>query len=147
MGAQFVTELAVLRPELVSHLVLVGPATDPRRARRRRLALDLARDALREPLSGNVLTTADYIRCGPRWYLTELAVMLAYRTDARVRQVQVPTLVIRGADDPIARERWCGELSDAATLGSLVQIPGHRHLVQHSAPERTAEAVLRHVRR
>ncbi|NUU17574.1 alpha/beta hydrolase [Cellulomonas humilata] len=146
MGAQFVSELAVQRPPLASHLVLIGPAADPRRARRLLLALDLARDALREPLSGNALTTADYVRCGPRWYLMELAVMLAFRTDARVRHVQVPTLVIRGGDDPIARERWCTDLSDVAGRGSLVQIPGHRHLVQHSAAERTAAAVLQLVR-
>jgi pimeloyl-ACP methyl ester carboxylesterase len=147
MGAQFVTELAAQRPDLVTHLVLIGPATDPRRARPLRQALDLARDAVKEPPSGNALTFTDYLRCGPRWYLTELAPMLSFRTDLRLRDVVAPTLVIRGADDPIARHEWCAELADIGVDGSLVTIPGHRHLVQLTAPARTAEAVLTFVRR
>lgn len=147
MGAQFVTELAARRPSLVAHLVLIGPATDPRRARPLIQALDLTRDAVKEPPSGNALTFTDYLRCGPRWYLTELTPMLAYRTDERLRDVVAPTLVIRGTDDPIARREWCAELAATAADGSLVEVPGHRHLVQHTAATRTAAAVLEFARR
>lgn len=142
MGAQFVTELAARRPSLVAQLVLIGPAIDPRRARPLVQVLDLTRDALKEPPSGNALTFVDYLRCGPRWYLTELTPLLTYRTDERLRDVVAPTLVIRGTDDPIARRAWCTELAELATDGSLVEIPGHRHLVQHTAAARTAAAVL-----
>ena len=142
MGAQFVTELAARRPALVAHLVLIGPAIDPRRARPLLQVVDLARDALKEPPSGNALTFRDYVRCGPRWYFTELTPLLAYRTDERLRDVVAPTLVIRGTDDPIARRGWCDELTAVAADGSLVEIPGHRHLVQHTAAEGTAAAVV-----
>ncbi|GEL96465.1 alpha/beta fold hydrolase [Cellulomonas terrae] len=147
MGAQFATELAAQRPDLVAHLVLVGPATDPRRARYVVQAVDLTRDALKEPLSGNAITFTDYLRCGPRWYLAELAPMLAFRTDQRLRDVVAPTLVIRGGDDPIARHDWCAELADIGVDGSLVTIPGHRHLVQHTAAAQTSDAVLAFARR
>lgn len=147
MGAQFVTELAARRPALVARLVLIGPATDRRRARPLVQALDLARDALKEPPSGNALTFVDYLRCGPRWYLTELTSMLTYRTDERLGDVVAPTLVIRGTDDPIARREWCTDLAAVAADGSLVEIPGQRHLVQHTAAARTADAVLAFARR
>ena len=147
MGAQFVTELAARRPALVTHLVLIGPAIDPGRARPIIQALDLTRDALKEPPSGNALTFMDYLRCGPRWYLTELAPLLEYRTDDRLRDVVAPTLVVRGGDDPIARQEWCAELAAIGVDGSLVTIPGHRHLVQHTAAAQTAAAVLTFARR
>jgi len=147
MGAQVVTELAAQRPDLVARLALIGPATDPRRARYVVQAVDLARDALKEPPSGNLVTFTDYLRCGPRWYVTQLAPMLAFRTDERLRDVIAPTVVIRGIDDPIARHGWCTDLAAAALDGSLVEIPGHRHLVQYTAARATADAVLELARR
>lgn len=141
MGAQFVTELAAQRPTLATHLVLIGPVTDPARAGRVAQAVDLARDALKEPPSGNALTFSDYLRCGPRWYLTELAEMLEYRTDERLRDVSAPTLVLRGSDDPIARHSWCARLAATARSGSLVEIPGHRHLVQYTAATSTGSTI------
>ncbi|ROS26074.1 pimeloyl-ACP methyl ester carboxylesterase [Cellulomonas sp. PhB150] len=146
MGAQFVTELAVQRPSLVTHLVLVGPVTDRARARPLAQALDLTRNSLRESPSGNALTVTDYLRCGPRWYLTELAPMLEYRTDERLRRVTAPTLVLRGGNDPVARGPWCAHLAGAAPAGTLVEIPRHRHLVQHTAAHATAAVVVEHSR-
>ncbi len=67
--------------------------------------------------------------------------MLRYRTDLRLAHVQAPVLVVRGGDDPVARRPWCAELA-AAGRGSLVEVPGHRHLVQHSAPTEVAAAVV-----
>ena len=142
MGAQVVTELAVRRPDLVSHLVLVGPVTDPRRATVPRLAFDLTRDTLGEAPSGSWLVLVDYLRCGARWYLTQLPVMRAYRTEQRLPAVRVPTLVLRGSRDRVARRGWCRALAAAAPLGRLREIGGHRHLVQHTAPRRTAAAIL-----
>ncbi|MBO3102902.1 alpha/beta fold hydrolase [Cellulomonas fengjieae] len=147
MGGQLVVELAAQRPALVTHLVLIGPVTDPDRAGHLTQARDLFRDSLREPASGNVLTFADYLRCGPRWYLTELEPMLAYRTDERLAVVAAPTLVIRGTGDPVARHAWCARLADVAPGGSLVEVPGHRHLVQFTAADSTARAVAAFCRR
>jgi pimeloyl-ACP methyl ester carboxylesterase len=141
MGAQFVTELAVSRPALVSHVVLIGPVTDPRRATAVQQGLALARDSFKEPMSGNVVIFADYLRAGPRWYLTMLAPMLDYRTDLAIRRVAVPVLVIRGGKDPVASPGWCSVLASEASEGSLVEIRKRRHLVQYSAPTETARAI------
>ena len=143
MGAQFVTEAAALYPELVSHLVLIGAVTDPTRDSVLRQALDLGRDTVKEPLRGTLMVVADYLRCGPRWYLATLRPMLAYRTDRRLREVSAPTLVIRGDRDPVSRHDWGVHLAQQPPAGRLVELPG-RHLVQFSAAAATAESIRQH---
>jgi pimeloyl-ACP methyl ester carboxylesterase len=143
MGAQFVTETAVRHPSLVAHLVLIGGVTDPTRDSVLRQALDLGRDTLKEPFGGSLIVFADYLRCGPRWYLATLRPMLAYRTDLRLREVVAPTLVLRGADDPVSRHDWGVHLTAQAPRGRLLELPG-RHLVQYSAAPATAAAIRLH---
>jgi pimeloyl-ACP methyl ester carboxylesterase len=141
MGAQFVVEAAARYPASVSQLVLIGAVTDPARGTLYRQALDLARDTLKEPLSGNLITLADYIRCGPRWYLKTVRPMLAYRTDLGLQQVVAPTLVIRGHRDPVSRHEWAAHLAAQPRDGRLLELPG-RHLVQYSAAAATAAGIL-----
>jgi pimeloyl-ACP methyl ester carboxylesterase len=142
MGVQVVVELALSRPELVSHLVLVGPVTDPERATATAQGRDLVRDMLKEPVSANALVLGAYLRCGIRWYVTELPAMLGYPTLDAVSRTRCPVLVLRGADDPIARAGWARRLVGAAPDGRLVEVPGARHVVQHSAPREVASAIV-----
>ncbi|SEN70349.1 alpha/beta hydrolase [Cryobacterium sp. TMT1-3] len=142
MGAQFVTELAVQRPELVSHVVLIGPVTDAHRRTAVAQAVDLYRDTLKEPVRANAMVFGDYARCGPWWYTKTLSAMLAYATDERIVRLAAPVLVVRGSDDPIARQGWCRHLVRSAPHGRLVEIPGHRHLVHYSAADRVAERIV-----
>ncbi|WP_166785780.1 MULTISPECIES: alpha/beta fold hydrolase [Cryobacterium] len=147
MGAQFVTELARQRPDAVSHLVLIGPVTDPRRATAVQQAMGLTRDVVKESPSGNLIVFQDYLECGPRWFSTELAAMLDYRTDLALHEVRSPTLVIRGDDDPVSGSSWCAALAAAAPDGRLLEVAGHRHLVHHSAAAHTSAVIDAHVQR
>ncbi|TFD70547.1 alpha/beta fold hydrolase [Cryobacterium fucosi] len=147
MGAQFVTELARQRPDAVSHLVLIGPVTDPRRATALHQAMGLTRDVVKETPSGNLIVFRDYLECGPRWFSTELAPMLEYRTDLALREVRSPTLVIRGASDPVSGSAWCAALAAAAPDGHLLEVAGHRHLVHHSAAVQVAARIEGHAQR
>jgi pimeloyl-ACP methyl ester carboxylesterase len=144
MGAQSATELAVQRPELVSQLVLIGPVVDARRRTAVAQAVDLYRDTLKEPLSANVLVFGDDARCGPWRYTKALGAMLAYSTDVRIMRVAVPVpvFVLRGSDDPIARRAWCRALAHKSPDGRLQEIPGHRHLVHHSATDHVADSIV-----
>jgi pimeloyl-ACP methyl ester carboxylesterase len=141
MGAQFGIELALQSPALVSHLVLMCPVVDNRRRTALQLALALGRDTLREPPAANAMVFTDYLRCGPRWYLTEMPVMMAYRTEERIGLVGVPVLVLRGTRDPVARLSWCRLLAHRASDGRLLQFPGDRHVVQYRCPARVAQAI------
>ena len=146
MGAQFALELALQRPDAITHVVLAGPVTDSEHPTAVRQTLVLARDSLLEPLPTNSVVFTDYIRTGPRWYFTEVAAMLAYPTVDRIAGLTAPLLVLRGSDDPIATDDWCGRLIDAAGAGTLRTFPGHRHVVVHTAAADVANAIIEHAR-
>ena len=140
MGGQFAVELARQRPSLVSHAVLMGPVVDSRRRSVLRQALALAVDSLGEPPSANAIVFTDYLRCGPRWYLTELSEMMAYPTEERITDVAAPVLVLRGTRDPIAGRVWSALLAARARQGRMLELLGN-HVVQQSAPVRVADAI------
>jgi pimeloyl-ACP methyl ester carboxylesterase len=146
MGAQFALELALQRPEALSHVVLAGPVTDSKHPTAARQTLVLVRDSLLEPLPTNVVVFTDYLRTGPRWYFTEVAAMLAYPTIERITELTAPLLILRGADDPIATDEWCTRLVRATSEGTLRTFSGHRHVVVHTAAADVARAILDHAR-
>lgn len=131
MGTQVVAEAARRHPDLAERIVLIGPVVDP--AARSALAqgLRLARDTLREPPGGNAIVFSDYLRAGPVWYARQLPHMLGYRTRDAVAELTCPVLVVRGARDPVAPERWVADLAAAAAHGCAVSVPGAAHLVQY----------------
>jgi pimeloyl-ACP methyl ester carboxylesterase len=141
MGAQFVTELALLRPDLVSAIALIGPVTDTTRPSVARNALVLALDTLLERPLTNLLVGGAYLQCGVRWYGTELPVMLGYRLDARLSRVSQPVLVLRGALDPIANRAWCGRLARVAQDGRTIDIPGQSHAAHRMRSPAVATAI------
>lgn len=142
MGTQFATELAVQRPDLVSHVALLGPVVDPSRRTVLQQSLALGLDGLKESPLGNAIVFTDYIRSGLHWYLTELPVMMGYDLDARLARVSQPVLVIRGSRDPIAPRDWCEKLAATASHGSFREIPGKPHIVQHGGAAATAAGIL-----
>jgi pimeloyl-ACP methyl ester carboxylesterase len=141
MGTQWAVELGAQRPDLVSHVVAVGPVADERHRSALRQGMSLGLDCLRETPPANAMVLTDYARCGPRWYARQLPHMLSYPIEERVAVLDRPLLVVRGGRDPIAGRRWSRRLRDAAARGHLVEMPGHPHLVQHTAPRAVASAV------
>ena len=141
MGCQWVVELAAQRPELASHVVVMGPVCDDRHRTALAQSVALAVDTLGEPPSGNALVFVDYLRCGPRWYLRQLREMVAYAIEDRAALLTVPLLILRGGDDPIAGLDWCRRLRERVPDARVVVVPGHRHLVQHTAPRTVRDAI------
>lgn len=142
MGTQFAVELAVARPDLVSHVVLIGPVVDSARRSVLRQSLALGLDSLMESPSGNAIVFGDYARSGLRWYLTELPVMMSYDLEARLSKVVHPVLVVRGSRDPVANRSWCRRLTAVAPHGRFAEVPGKPHIVQHGAAAQTASLIL-----
>lgn len=141
MGTQWVVELAARRPDLARAVVLIGPVADERRRTVLQQAVLLTLDTVREPPGANALVFADYLRCGPFWYLAQLRHMLGYRIEDRIVQIEVPVLVMRGSRDPIASRNWCRHVRAAAQSAELVEIPGRVHNVQHTAPGAVTSAI------
>ena len=90
---------------------------------------------------GPAIVSADYVRCGMPWYLTQLRHMMTYPIEERIADLSVPVLVVRGGNDPVAGLDWCRRLRDRAHDGSLVIVPGCRHVVQFAAPRAVASAI------
>lgn len=142
MGAQFVIEAALHAPERAQQVVLMGPVVDSRHKNIGRQSLALTLDGLiRESPSSNWIVTTDYLRCGPRWYLTELKVMMKYPTEKRLANITVPVLILRGSRDNVAGPDWALRLSRAVAQGRLVEIPGVGHVAQHMRPKAVADAI------
>jgi pimeloyl-ACP methyl ester carboxylesterase len=142
MGTQFATELAVQRPDRVSHVVLLGPVVNPERRTVLQQSLSLGLDSLMESPVGNAIVLTDYARAGLRWYLTELPVMMTYDLQVRLALVEHPVLVIRGSRDPVAPRLWCEKLAATAPHGRSLEIQGKPHIVQHGAAARTAAGII-----
>ncbi|GAA1738059.1 alpha/beta hydrolase [Microbacterium paludicola] len=141
MGTQWVIELGAQRPDLVSHVVAIGPVADERHRTPLAQATALAADTVREPPDANIRVLTEYTRCGPRWYFRQLPHMLSYRIEDRAADLTQPLLVMRGGWDPIAGREWCRRVRDSAPRGRLVEVPRHPHLVQHTAPRAVAAAI------
>jgi pimeloyl-ACP methyl ester carboxylesterase len=142
MGVQFAVEAARQQPGRFTQLVLMGPVVDEKRRTVARQALDLTLDCLFfETAASNFLVLTDYFRCGPRWYLTELPVMMSYRTEESIAEVATPVLILRGSRDPVASRDWCRLLEQRAGDGEFHEIPGCGHVVQHAGAGRVAEAI------
>lgn len=145
MGTQVVTEMAARHPEQASHVVLIGPVVDPAAPTALAQGLRLGHDTCIEPPSANWVVLTEYIRCGPRWYLTELPSMLDYPMLERLASVQAPTLVMRGAHDPIAPGEWTQQVTDALPRATRFDVPKAAHLAQFRSPRVVADAILAHV--
>lgn len=142
MGAQSVVELAIEQPELASRLILIGPAVDSAHRTVSQQALALFSNALMESPSLTGRQLLDLMRCGPRWFQRELPQVMSYPLEDRLSEVDQPVLVVRGEHDPVALPAWCQRLADGARYGRLLEIPGHAHGVQHSAPMDVATGIL-----
>jgi len=142
MGAQVVTEMARIRPDLAGLIVLIGPVVDTAAPTAARQAGRLALDMLRETPASNLVVLADYARCGPRWYLRQLPAMLEYPIAQRFAEVRVPRVVLRGRRDPVAPRQWALALAQSSGGARLVEIPGVAHVAQFTAPNAVADAVL-----
>lgn len=142
MGAQIVADLAVRHPTAVSAVVLLGPVTDPRERRAWQQGLRLAQDTLREPPRANRVIFADYVRTGPARYLGTLPSMLSYDLDGALPRIPVPSLIVRGARDPICRHDWAERLAALLPGGRLVEVPNAPHVAMWLRPDLVAEELI-----
>lgn len=142
MGVQFSIEAALSAPSRARRLVLMGPVVDERHRSVRRQGVALFLDALlRESASSNWAVFTDYLRCGPRWYFTELPVMMEYPTEQRLAGIDVPVLVLRGEQDQVAGREWSRRLAGVVPRGHFTEIPRTGHVAQHLRPREVAGAI------
>ena len=126
LGCNAAAHVARRRPDLVRHLVCIGPLWSDRNPSR--LFPLLLADAFREQLSLFIYVFRAYWRCGPRrWFAT----LWRYRADLRSAPPRV--LMLAGERDPLPDRRW---------IKNLILVPG-AHACHFTYPEETASAVVK----
>ncbi len=144
-GCQIVVEMALRRPDLVERAVLVGPTVDARGRTLRQQSVRLLIDGLREPPSLVLLAATEYLRAGPRTFVRATLDALHDRLESKLPLVTAPTLVVRGARDPLVSDGWAREVARLLPHGRLAVVPGAAHAVNYNAPEQLARLVRKFV--
>jgi pimeloyl-ACP methyl ester carboxylesterase len=126
-------------------MVLIGPALDATALSPVWQLLRLLTDAPKESSSLLAVAAADYLITGAARFLAEF---LHARWDtsgpfvARLREVDAPTLVLRGSDDRVAPQPWAEQVTADLPHGRLTVVPGAAHAVHFSRPDITARLIL-----
>jgi pimeloyl-ACP methyl ester carboxylesterase len=139
-GCQVAVDCAMRHPELAGRLVLVGPTTDPDARTAPRQVLRWLRNLPGERPGQLPLVVADYGDAGVRRVLRTFGRSLADRIEDKLPLAQVPTLVVRGARDPIVPQAWAEEATRLLPRGRLAVLPGP-HTLNFAAPDALAELV------
>jgi pimeloyl-ACP methyl ester carboxylesterase len=140
-GCQVAVELTRRRPDLVAALVLVGPTTDPAAATMwgqiRRLALDLVHEDWRQA----PILLADIRDAGPRRVIATLRHAVTDRIEPKLPSIRVPTLLVRGAHDRIAPQRWLARAAALIPDAHTLILEGAAHNAVTTAGTQLAAAV------
>lgn len=145
MGCQIVTKLAVRSPGISKKLILLGPTINRYERWTPLQGLRLFQNALRDPLPITLVIIADYFRFGFWRYRWTARHMMNDAIEGRLPNIQVPTLVIRGQEDPIVRHEWVRHLVELLPQGQLEEVTCAGHVVQYSETKKVAELCRRFV--
>jgi pimeloyl-ACP methyl ester carboxylesterase len=146
-GCQVAVDLAVRHPDRVCGLVLVGPTVDPSARTAFRQVLRWLRDTIREdPLQLPILLR-DVRDAGLRRVAGTLAHAVRDPIERKLPLAKVPTLVTRGAKEPIVPMAWAQVASRLLPCGEFAVVPGSPHNANYSAADHLAELVLVFLRR
>lgn len=140
LGCQVLAHVAVAHPEIVAQAILVGPTMDPSAGAFGQVGRLLC-DAFAEPPSYLPLLIRDYLRAGPLRTLATFRLGLRDRTFALYPAMAMPTLIVRGARDPIAPQLWAMALAERVPHGSLAVIPGKGHAATYNAPDALVDLI------
>lgn len=142
IGCQIIVDLALLHPELVARLILVSPTVEREARTASRQFFRLLLDAPREPLSLAFIALVDYLEAGIGRGAQTFAYALQDRIEEKLPQVRQPTLIVRGARDPLVSQDWAEEVNELLPESRLVVIQKAAHGVNYNSPEELARVTL-----
>ena len=136
-GCQVIAEAASRAPQRFHSLVLTGPALDPAIRSVWPPVWRLLWDSFYEPLLvGPVFY--DYWRMHPARVWRTFRACLADRIEDKLPRLTMPTLLVRGERDPIARPEWLERMALLLPDARIRSVPRAPHALIFSAPEETA---------
>ena len=145
MGTQIVAELA--RRRTLTDLVLLSPVLDPRE-RRRGIALKrFLQSAVHEQPRVALTCLYAYVLCGPRWFSRMLPILMRYRIEDTLPEIQANTLVVAGEQDALCPRDWLEQVAELLPQAQVWLIPDAAHSVMHGNAEDVATLCITHARR
>ena len=141
LGCQVLIDLAVRHPTRVNCLVLTAPAVDPFGGNMVKQFINLMIDWPLEHFSLALPLFIDIFAGGPYRALLTFRDAMANPIEAKLPQIQAPTLIVRGERDPVVSQRWVEKVNSKLPNSRLVVIPGGPHCVNYSTPDALVEIV------
>ena len=145
LGCQIIVHFALKYPECITHAVLVGPTMDPKVHNIPQAAFRLARDMFCEPFPFLPVLVREYLAAGPRRTIRTLRYAFADHIEEYLPSVHIPTLIVRGARDPLVSQAWTEIVHRLLPQSQLVVIHKAGHAVNFNSPEKlvcTVQAFL-----
>ena len=98
--------------------------------------------------SGNHVTSLrlqlrSYLRNGVRGMRDLGRIAIRDRVEAKLPSIEAPTLLVRGARDPLVPDRWAKQMASLLPQSKLVTIPNGTHAVQYQSAGAVAQALNR----
>ncbi|MFV2121352.1 3-oxoadipate enol-lactonase [Streptomyces sp. Act-28] len=156
LGGAVGLHLAVHHPERVSSLAVVCSSAHINGARpwRERAALVRAEglETLAESADGRWFTPGftvpelvrDHREADPEAYAACCDALAAFDLRDRLAEIQAPTLLVAGREDPATPPVHLRQIADAVPGSTLVEIPGASHLAPAERPEAVLTALRTH---
>jgi pimeloyl-ACP methyl ester carboxylesterase len=146
VGAQIAVEIGARHPERVAAAVLASPTFDPHGATIGACLLRWVRNARHEQGSLGALVF-HYRHAGLGRVIRTFRLALRHDMAARLPALRAPTLVVRGALDPIVPQGWAERVTQLLPKGELAVIPGRSHSLDNQAAQQLAELAAPFLRR
>jgi len=131
LGCQTIAALAAL----IARAVFIGPTMDPQARTTLQEFGRLLVDSWRESFTQPFLTLFDYWLTGPYRTWRTLQYGLHDRLEAKLPQITIPVLIVRGGRDPIVPQSWVAEIERLLPCGRLIVIPSGAHTLNYSSPQ------------
>ncbi len=141
LGAQLAVEAALLAPDRVDRLVLIGLTPDPAARSTLRLLGRFLIGGLYERPSLIPLLLNDYLRMGWR-YLPEFDAMRSDPIERKLPLVPIPSLLVRGQHDTLSTQPWFDTAARLLRTKNTLVIPRWGHAVQYGDPADLVNALL-----
>lgn len=137
-GCQVAVACAVRHPRSVAKLVLQGPAAAPSDRGTLRLVYLWWLNGRQEPPDLKLLAS-EYRAAGLRRVYKTFNHYRNYPIGGRLRQVEAPTLVVRGEKDKLVSQPWAERVAELLPMGRLTVVPGAAHTMSHFWPRQLAD--------